>query len=150
MRELRLIVRGLIRTPLYTLTAVLSLAVGIGATTAIFSMIAIGLYGVLAFNVARRAREIGIRIALGATVPHVRGLVVRDAGAMIGIGLAAGFVAAWIAGGLIRSFLFQTSPADPSIFASAALVLGAIALPASYVPIRRATGIDPMIALRCE
>jgi putative ABC transport system permease protein len=111
---------------------------------------AIGLYGVLGFNVARRTREIGIRIALGATAPHVRGLVVRDAGVIIGIGLAAGLVAAWIAGGFIRSFLFETSPADPSIFASAALVLGAIALAAAYVPIRRATAVDPMVALRCE
>jgi putative ABC transport system permease protein len=111
---------------------------------------AIGLYGVLAFNVARRTREIGIRMALGATVPHVRRLVVRDAGVIIGIGLAAGLGAAIVAGRLIASVLFQTSPADPRILASATLVLGLIAIAAAYVPVRRATGVDPVIALRYE
>ncbi len=106
--------------PLYTLTAVLSLALGIGATTAIFSML---------------------------DSPQVRGLVVREV-SVIGIGLAAGMGAA--AAQLIESVLFETRPADPWVFASAAAVLGVIALAAAYVPVRRATGVDPMIALRYE
>jgi len=111
---------------------------------------AIGLYGVLAFNVARRTREIGIRIALGASAPQVRGLVVREVAAIMAVGLAAGLGAAWFAGKLIQSVLFQTAPADPWVFASAAVVLAVIALAAAYVPVRRATGVDPMIALRYE
>lgn len=111
---------------------------------------AIGLYGVLAFNVARRTREIGIRMALGASAPQVRRLVVREVSVIIGIGLAAGLGAAAAAGQLIQSVLFETKPADPWIFASAAAVLGVIALAAAYVPARRATGVDPMIALRYE
>jgi predicted permease len=111
---------------------------------------AIGLYGVLAFNVARRTREIGIRMALGASAPQVRRLVVREVLVIIGLGLATGLAAAWFAGRLIESVLFQTKPADPWIFVSAAAVLGIIALVAAYVPVRRATTVDPMIALRYE
>jgi predicted permease len=111
---------------------------------------AIGLYGVLAFNVARRTREIGIRMALGASAPAVRRLVVREVVVVVGIGLAAGFGAAAAAGRLIQSVLFETRPADPWVFVSAAAVLGVIALAAAYLPVRRATGVDPMIALRYE
>jgi predicted permease len=111
---------------------------------------AVGLYGVLAFNVARRTREIGIRMALGASAPQVRGLVVREVLVIVGIGMAAGLGAAWSAGVLVQSVLFGTQPADPWIFASAAGALAVIALAAAYVPVRRATGVDPMIALRYE
>jgi putative ABC transport system permease protein len=111
---------------------------------------AIGLYGVLAFNVARRTREIGIRMALGAGAAQVRGLVVREVAVIIVVGLAAGLGGAYAAGALIKSMLFETPSADPWIFASAAAALGVIALAAAYVPARRATGVDPMIALRYE
>jgi predicted permease len=111
---------------------------------------AIGLYGVLAFNVARRTREIGIRMALGAAASQVRGLVVREVAVIIGVGLFAGLGAAYAAGELIRSVLYETRPADPWVFASAAAILGVIAFAAAYVPVRRATGVDPMIALRYE
>jgi ABC-type antimicrobial peptide transport system permease subunit len=111
---------------------------------------AIGLYGVLAFNVARRTREIGIRMALGASATQVRGLVVREVAAIIVIGLVVGLGAAYAAGELVKSVLFETAPADPWIFASAAAALGVIALAAAYLPARRATGVDPMIALRYE
>jgi ABC-type antimicrobial peptide transport system permease subunit len=111
---------------------------------------AVGLYGVLAFNVARRTREIGIRMALGAGAAQVRRLVVREVLVIIGIGTAVGLTAAWFAGALVQSVLFGTQPADPWIFASAAAVLAVIALAAAYVPVRRATGVDPMIALRYE
>jgi predicted permease len=111
---------------------------------------AVGLYGVLAFNVARRTREIGIRMALGAGAAQVRRLVVREVLVIIGIGTVLGLTAAWFAGALVQSVLFDTQPADPWVFASAAAVLGIIALAAAYVPVRRATGVDPMIALRYE
>jgi hypothetical protein len=110
----------------------------------------IGLYGVLAFNVARRTREIGIRMALGAGVAQVRGLVVREVLLIVGLGGAIGLSAAWFAGALVQSVLFGTQPADPWIFGGAAAALGLIALLAAYVPARRATGVDPMIALRYE
>ena len=111
---------------------------------------AVGLYGVLAFNVARRTREIGIRMALGAGAAQVRRLVVREVLVIVGIGAVVGLGAAWFAGALVQSVLFGTQPADPWIFASAAAVLAVIALAAAYVPARRATGVDPMIALRYE
>jgi predicted permease len=111
---------------------------------------AVGLYGVLAFNVARRTREIGIRMALGAGVPQVRRLVVGEVGLMIGIGMAAGLLSAWVAGRLIESVLFGTKPSDPWVYATAAGILGLVALAAAYVPARRAIGVDPMIALRYE
>ena len=110
----------------------------------------IGLYGVLAFNVARRTREIGIRMALGAGVAQVRGLVVREVLLIVGLGGVIGLGAAWFAGALVQSVLFGTRPADPWIFGGAAAALGLIALLAAYVPARRATGVDPMIALRYE
>jgi putative ABC transport system permease protein len=111
---------------------------------------AIGLYGVLAFNVARRTREIGIRIALGAGVSQVRRLVVGDIPWIIGVGTATGLAAAAGAAQLVRAVLFNTAPGDPVVYAGAAAVLAAIAVAAAYVPVRRATGVDPMIALRYE
>jgi putative ABC transport system permease protein len=111
---------------------------------------AIGLYGVLAFNVARRTREIGIRMALGAGASQVRRLIVREVAVMIGVGVAAGLASALAAGKLIESVLFGTKPSDPWVYTSAAAILCVIALAAAYVPARRATGVDPMIALRCE
>ena len=111
---------------------------------------AVGLYGVLAFNVARRTREIGIRMALGAGAAQVRRLVVREALLIIAIGMLVGLTAAWFAGALVQSVLFGTQPGDPWVYASAAAMLGFIALVAAYVPVRRATSVDPMIALRYE
>jgi ABC-type antimicrobial peptide transport system permease subunit len=105
---------------------------------------------VLAFNVARRTREIGIRMALGAGVAQVRRLVVREALLIIAIGMLVGLTAAWFAGTLVQSVLFGTQPGDPWVYASAAATLGVIALVAAYVPVRRATSVDPMIALRYE
>jgi ABC-type antimicrobial peptide transport system permease subunit len=111
---------------------------------------AIGLYGVLAYNVGRRTREIGIRMALGAETGHVRGLVIREVAFMLAIGTAIGFSAAAGAGSLIRSQLYGLEYWDPSIYASAAAVLWLVALAAAYVPTRRATNVDPMVALRDE
>jgi predicted permease len=111
---------------------------------------AIGLYGVLAYNVSRRTREIGIRMALGAKAGHVRGLVVREVAFMLAIGTAIGLGSAAGAGTLIRSQLYGLEYWDPAIYVSAALVLWLIALAAAYIPTRRATRVDPMVALRDE
>jgi putative ABC transport system permease protein len=111
---------------------------------------ALGLYGVLAFNVARRTREIGIRMALGASAGHVRGLIVRDMAVMIAIGTIVGVAAAAAAGRLIETVLYQMKPWDPVVYGGAAGVLIAIALLAAYLPARRATMVDPMVALRYE
>jgi predicted permease len=111
---------------------------------------AIGLYGVLAYNVARRTREIGIRMALGAEPAHVRGLVVREVALMLLAGTVAGVGAAAATGKFVQSYLFSMKPLDAVVYAGAAGLLWVIALAAAYVPVRRATSVDPMVALRYE
>jgi ABC-type antimicrobial peptide transport system permease subunit len=111
---------------------------------------AIGLYGVLAFNVARRTREIGIRMALGAASRQVRSLVIREVMLMLAIGTAAGLGAAAASGKLVQSFLFGMKAWDVVVYGSAAVLLWLIAIAAAYVPARRATNVDPMVALRYE
>jgi ABC-type antimicrobial peptide transport system permease subunit len=128
------------------LLATLSTAFGILASV----LAAIGLYGVMAYMVTRRTREIGIRVALGATRSAVVWLVMREVMLLAGVGLAIGIPAAWGATRLIQSQLFGVHPADPWTIALAALGIGAMAGVSGYLPARRATGIDPMRALRWE
>ncbi len=109
-----------------------------------------GLYGVLAFNVARRTREIGIRMALGADAAHVRGLIVREVAFMLAIGTAVGCASAAGAGRFVQSMLYGLKSWDPVVYGGAAIVLWLVAAAAAYVPARRATCVDPMIALRYE
>ena len=111
---------------------------------------AVGLYGVLAFNVARRTREIGIRMALGAGATEVRKLVVREVALMLVVGTLAGVAAAAAAGRFLQSFLFGMKPLDGVVYAIAAVFLWLIALAAAYFPARRATAVDPLVALRYE
>jgi predicted permease len=111
---------------------------------------AIGLYGVLAFNVARRTREIGIRIALGANAGHVRGLVLREIALMCAAGAAVGSLSAFFVGRQVESVLFGVSARDPMPYAFGALALGVVALVAAYLPARRATSVDPLVALKHE
>jgi putative ABC transport system permease protein len=111
---------------------------------------AIGLYGVLAFNVARRTREIGIRIALGAGTGHVRGLIMREIAYMVGIGTAVGIACAFAIGRRVESVLFGVSARDPLPYVASAAILTAVALLAAYLPARRATRVDPLVALRTE
>jgi predicted permease len=111
---------------------------------------AIGLYGVLAYDVARRTREIGIRMALGAQAAQVRGLVVRQVAWTLAIGMTAGIAAAATTGRLLQAFLFGTTPLDPRVYAFATVLVVVMALTAAYVPARRATRVDPMVALRDE
>lgn len=110
----------------------------------------IGLYGITAYGVARRTNEIGIRMALGADRGNVLSLVLRAALAQVGLGLAIGIPTALAGGHLLAHQLYGVGSYDPTIFGAAALVLTACAIFAASVPARRATRVDPMIALRYE
>ena len=111
---------------------------------------AIGIYGVLAYSVVQRTQEIGIRMALGAERRQVLGLVMRRGVALASIGIAAGMVAAFAGARYLQSMLFGVEPRDPATFISVAAMFAAVALTAAYLPARRATRVDPMVALRVE
>jgi predicted permease len=110
----------------------------------------VGLFGVLAYMVAQRTREIGVRIALGATQAQVRALVLRQVGMTMLIGGAVGLVGAVVLGRLVQSMLFQLQGYDPGVLFGAAAVLTLVAFTAGFLPAHRASKIDPMRALRCE
>ena len=114
------------------------------------TLAAIGVYGVMAYQVVTRTREMGVRLALGASPERVRALVVGDGMRLIGIGLACGLGIAVLSGGLIQHLLFGTHARDVPTFAVAACVLVAAGFVATVIPARRATQVDPMIALRSE
>ena len=122
---------------------------GIFAGTALL-LAAIGLYGVISYSVAQRTRELGIRMALGAQRTDVLKLVVREGMTLVALGVAMGLAASIGLTRLISSLLFGVSATDPLTFAALAFALGAIALLACLLPARRASLIDPMIALRAE
>jgi ABC-type antimicrobial peptide transport system permease subunit len=111
---------------------------------------AIGLYGVMAHSVARRIREIGIRMALGAQRGTILRLVLRETAWMIAIGALIGLPAAFAATRLVTSFLFGLTAQDPWAMAGSTVVLIAVTTLAGYIPARRATRVDPMVALRYE
>ena len=111
---------------------------------------AVGLYGVLAYAVGQRQREIGVRIALGSSVSAIRGLVLREALGPVVIGLAAGTALAWLTTRYIASFLYGVSPRDPLTFSASVAVLLLTALVATIGPIRKAAGVDPIRTLRAE
>jgi predicted permease len=110
----------------------------------------IGLYGVLAYSVTQRTREIGVRMALGADASHVRGLVMRQVGVMLLIGGAIGIAAAIALGRAARSLLFELEAYDPVAVGLAVLTLTLVAFAAGYVPARRAALVNPMSALRYD
>ncbi len=110
----------------------------------------LGVFGVLAFQVARRTNELGVRIALGASRRAMTRLVLRDVGRMLAWGIVLGTAAALTLAGVTRSLLFGLSPTDPGVFVVAASVLASAALIAAWLPARRASRIDPVIALRHE
>jgi putative ABC transport system permease protein len=115
------------------------------------ALAAIGIFGVLSYAVAQRTREIGIRMALGAHQRTVVQLIVRDAMIMASAGVAIGTVAAFLlTEWLVAKLLFNTSPYDPVTFTMVAVALAAVSLAAAYVPARRATRVDPIVALRAE
>jgi putative ABC transport system permease protein len=111
---------------------------------------AVGIYGVMAYLVSQRTREIGVRIALGATRSSVVLTVLRDAAAMVAAGLGIGGIAAWYLSAASKAFLFRVEPTDPRAFAAAVASLLLAALAASVIPARRAANVDPMVALRAE
>jgi predicted permease len=114
------------------------------------ALASIGLYGVLSTAVARRTNEIGLRLALGARRGDVLGLWLREAGALVALGIALGLPAALASTRWIESFLFGLTPYDPWSIAGAVGVLAAVAALAAYLPARRAARLDPMEALRYE
>jgi len=113
-------------------------------------MATVGLYGVLSFWVSRRTQEMGIRMALGAERSGIVRLVVRQAATQIGVGLALGLVMAAGLSRLVGFLLFGVTPGDPLVFATVILLTLGVGLAASVVPARRATGVDPMVALRID
>jgi ABC-type antimicrobial peptide transport system permease subunit len=119
-----------------------------GAVVVVLAML--GLYGVMAYAVARRTTEIGVRQALGAGRGRVVGMVLADVGRVLAVGVLVGVPVALGAGRLLESLLFRTRPADPSVLAAAAALLGAAALLAGLVPAVRAARVPPLVALRDE
>ena len=203
MNDLRFAVRQLQKNPGFSAVAVITLALGIGATTAVYSVVtiptirseikavesnmttprfqvvrqklydatqaqrtymlylvafavvglllaAVGIYGVLAYSVARRTREIGVRMALGAQRRQVLRMVVCEGARLVTLGIAVGLFAAFWLTRLLRHQLFEVSPTEPRVFLAVALVLLVVALLACLLPARRATRIHPMEALRYE
>jgi putative ABC transport system permease protein len=124
------------------------LAAGFGALA--LALAAMGIYGVLNYAVHVRTREIGVRVALGATRRQVARLVVRDALVMTGLGVVVGLAAAGALMRLIQSLLFEVRAGDPLTYAAVAVILLAVALVATWLPARRATSVDPVVALRME
>jgi ABC-type antimicrobial peptide transport system permease subunit len=122
---------------------------------ALFAGVALGLatigtYGVLAYLVSQGARELAIRMALGATIPGVLRLVVGHAMTMAAAGIACGLVGAWLAAGLLETLLFDVRATDPATFAAVAIGLGLVALGAAVTPAVRAARIDPARTLSAE
>jgi putative ABC transport system permease protein len=111
---------------------------------------AIGIYGLLAYSVAQRAREIGVRMALGAQRRGILALVLGQGAVLAGIGMVVGLAGAFAVTRYLSSLLFGITPLDPATFVAVALVFAGVALLASYMPARRATGVDPLVALRSE
>jgi putative ABC transport system permease protein len=111
---------------------------------------AVGIYGVMAYVVSQRTREIGVRMALGATRRSVVGMVLRSATLHVTIGLVIGGVGAWYLSAAAKAFLFRVEPTDPRAFGAALVALSLAALIATLVPARRAASVDPIVALRTE
>jgi ABC-type antimicrobial peptide transport system permease subunit len=126
--------------------------IGVGLLS-VFGLLAlglasIGLYGILAYSVNQRKREIGLRMALGAAQATVLRLIVKEGMALVSTGVVIGCGAALVVGQLLKSMLYGTSASDPFSFGGAALVLVVVALGACYFPARRASRVDPAVALR--
>jgi putative ABC transport system permease protein len=122
---------------------------GLYACTAMV-LAGVGLYGVLAYSIAQRTHEMGVRMALGARRTDVVALVLRQGMTLATVGLGIGLVGAFAGTRVLSGLLFETTPLDPVTFGSVAALLLIVALLACYIPARRATKVDPMVALRHE
>ena len=125
------------------------------ALVAVFAMLSLvlaasGLYGLLAFAVHQRTRELGVRLALGATERQIVGLVVRGGMLLVFVGLAVGIPASLLTSRALTQLLYAVSPTDPLTLLAVGVTLTAVAALACYIPARRASRIDPMTALRVE
>jgi putative ABC transport system permease protein len=111
---------------------------------------AVGIYGLMAYSVQQRTQEIGIRMALGAAPKRVRGMIVRQGMLLALSGVAIGVAAALALTRLMASLIFGVKTWDPAVFVTVTVVLGIVALLATYIPARRAALVDPLVALRYE
>jgi len=144
IRTMQDVVAGSVQQPRFTV-----LLLGLFAGTALL-LAMLGIYGVMAYTVGRRTREIGIRLALGAGRADILRSVLGRGIALTGVGAGLGLLAAAGLSRFLRSLLFEVTPTDPWTFAGVTLLLAGVALLACYLPARRATRVDPMVTLRCE
>jgi len=126
-----------------------AVVLGMFAAVAVL-LAAIGIYGVMTYSVTRRTREIGIRMALGAARADVIGLVVRQSLTLTVIGIGLGLIGAAAVTRYLSGLLFGVTPLDPTTFIGVAVAFTSVATLAASVPARRATKVDPLVALRCE
>lgn len=126
-----------------------------GSVFAIFAGVAlvlsaVGLYAVMAYSVTQRTQEIGVRMALAADAPQVLWLILRRGLIQVGIGISLGLAGAYALSRVLRAVLVQVSPSDPATFAAITVLLTSVAIAACLIPARRATRVDPLVALRAE
>jgi putative ABC transport system permease protein len=126
----------------------LALLVAFAGVALVLSIV--GLYGSIAYSVSQRTREIGIRVALGASPNAVTGLVIGDGVRLTALGLIVGIAAATAATRALSSLLYGVGASDPTTFAGIAILVGGVAIAASYLPALRASRVDPVNALRAE
>jgi putative ABC transport system permease protein len=132
-----------------TSTKTMMVLTGMFAVVALI-VAAIGIYGVLSYTMSRRTQEVGIRIALGADASTVTRMVVREGARLIALAVVIGLIASLIAARLLQSQLFGVGPNDVPTLAAVTAILSTVAIVACYVPARRASRVDPMVALRSE
>ena len=125
-----------------------NLAAVFGTLATLLAMV--GLYGVLAYTVTRRTREIGIRIALGALTRSISWLMLREVFVVTGLGIALALPAIWALTRFVKSQLYEVTPMDPAAILGAIAILTLVALIAGLLPARRAAHVDPVVALRAE
>jgi ABC-type antimicrobial peptide transport system permease subunit len=144
-----------VRTQREQINATMQMERLFAALTAGFGVLAlalacVGIYGIMAYSVANRRNEIGIRLALGAQPGQVRSMILRESTSLAVTGIVVGAVAALALTRLVKSMLYGIQPYDPATMAGGVLILLAVALAASWIPARRAAGVQPMEALRHE
>jgi putative ABC transport system permease protein len=144
LKTMRTVVSEAVSTPASTMSLFVTFA-GLALVLGI-----VGIYGVLAFLVSRRTREIGIRIALGASRRDVLFLVMRDGAKFAMIGIALGLASALVVTRWLSSELYGVTPVDPLTYGGVAIVMAMVTMLACYIPARRAAKVDPMVALRYE